>query len=77
MPAIKPTPTDLAAVAGAPILVVLGRRLGFLQYEVQVGEAITLPRRPGREETLRAAQQLASQIESFVRRHPTDWFHFG
>lgn len=70
-------PLTLAALAGAPILVVLGRRLGFLQYEVLVGEAITLPRRPKREETVRAAQQLASQIESFVRRHPTDWFHFG
>jgi phosphatidylinositol dimannoside acyltransferase len=69
-------PLTLAALSGAPIVVVLGRRCSFLQYEVEVGPAITLPRRPTRDELVAAAQALSARIEAFVRRHPTDWFHF-
>jgi lauroyl/myristoyl acyltransferase len=70
-------PIALAALAGAPILAIFGRRLGTLSYELEVGEAIVLPRRPSREQMATAKQAFAHQIEGFVRKHPTDWFHFG
>ncbi|NUP12044.1 MAG: lysophospholipid acyltransferase family protein [Polyangiaceae bacterium] len=70
-------PIALAALAGAPILAIFGRRLGYLEYELEVGEAIVLPRKPSRDELARAAQDFATQIERFVQRYPTDWFHFG
>lgn len=70
-------PMSLAALAGAPILAIFGRRLGVLHYELEVGEPIVLPRRPSKPEFERAAQEFATQIERYVRRHPTDWFHFG
>lgn len=66
----------LAALSGAPIVVVLGRRMGFLHYEIEVGEAVDVPRRPTPEELDAAAQLVADRIASFVIRHPTDWFHF-
>jgi KDO2-lipid IV(A) lauroyltransferase len=69
-------PLQLAALSGAPIIVVLGRRLGFLHYEIEVSDAVSVPRRPSPEELDEAAQRVASRIESFVSRHPTDWFHF-
>jgi KDO2-lipid IV(A) lauroyltransferase len=70
-------PLTLAALAGAPILAIFGRRLGPLRYELEVGEAIVLSRKPTREQTTKAAQEFATQIEGFVRRYPMDWFHFG
>lgn len=69
-------PLTLAALSGAPLVVVLARRCSFLQYEVEVGPAITVVRRPSRQDLEAAAQALTAAIESFVRRHPTDWFHF-
>ena len=70
-------PFMLAALSGAPIVVILGRRLGFLRYEIDVSEPITLPRKPTPEELDRAAAHVAGKIEAFVKRHPTDWFHFS
>lgn len=69
-------PLMLSALSGAPIVVVLGRRLGFLQYEIEVSDGVMLSRRPSPSELDEAAQLLATRIESFVTRHPTDWFHF-
>ncbi len=69
-------PIQLAGASGAPIVVVLGRRLGFLEYEMRVGRKVTVGRRPDRAEVTRAARDIAAQIENFVLEHPTDWFHF-
>ncbi len=69
-------PLTLAALSGAPIVVVLGRRLGFMRYEIEVSDAVSVPRKPSPAELDAAAQHVASRIESFVTRHPTDWFHF-
>jgi len=70
-------PFMLAALSGAPIVVILGRRLGFLRYEIEVSEPVTVPRKATPEELDRAAAHVAGKIEAFVKRHPTDWFHFS
>ncbi|NUQ78009.1 MAG: lysophospholipid acyltransferase family protein [Polyangiaceae bacterium] len=69
-------PLVLAALSGAPILPVFTRRLGFMEYEVLLGEAIELPRKPSPEVLDRAARHLAGEMERFVRANPTQWFHF-
>lgn len=69
-------PLSLAALTGAPILTVFTRRVGFLRYEVEVGEPLTLPRRPTAAASDAAAQALADGLERFVRANPTQWFHF-
>ena len=66
----------LAALSGAPIVLVVGRRLGFLRYEIAVSDSVMLPRRPSPDELDRAAQHVADRIEAFVKSHPLDWFHF-
>jgi phosphatidylinositol dimannoside acyltransferase len=70
-------PLTLAGLSGAPIVLILGRRLGHNHYELEVGEPIQLPRRPSREALATAAQDVAAQIARYVARYPTDWFHFG
>jgi phosphatidylinositol dimannoside acyltransferase len=70
-------PIQLAGASGAAIVVVLGRRVGFLDYEMRVGQMVNVPRRPSREAVSAAAREIAAQIETFVREHPTDWFHFS
>ena len=69
-------PLQLAALSGAPIVVVLGRRVGFLDYEIEVTPPIVLARRPSPTELSSAARLVAERIGDFVRRHPTDWFDF-
>lgn len=69
-------PIQLAGASGAAIVVVLGRRVGFLEYEMQVGQKVSVGRRPSRDEITAVAREIAAQIERFVREHPTDWFHF-
>ena len=69
-------PLSLASLSGAPIVPVLTRRLGFLEYEVINHPPIYLPRRPSEAELDAAAGRLASSLESFVRAHPTHWFRF-
>lgn len=75
--ALPEGPFRLAALAGAPILVVLGRRTGFMRYAMQASTPIVLPRRPSDAELDHAATRVAAAVEDFVRRHPTDWFDFG
>lgn len=70
-------PLQLAALSGAPIVPVLTRRLGFMEYEVQSFPEITLARRASEADKQAAAQHLATILERFVREHPTQWFPFG
>lgn len=70
-------PFRLAALSGAPVVVVLGRRLGFMRYALEASPPILLSRRPDAAELDRAAGQVAAAVEHFVRRFPTDWFDFG
>lgn len=69
-------PLRLAAVSGAPLLPVFTRRLAYMEYEVEIGEAIRLPRRPAEADLDAAARKVMSEMEVFVRNNPTQWFHF-
>lgn len=67
-------PLQLSALSGAPIVPVLTRRLGFMEYEVWSFPEIRLARRASESDKQAAAQQLATHLERFVREHPTQWF---
>jgi KDO2-lipid IV(A) lauroyltransferase len=69
-------PLRLSAVSGAPVLPVFTRRLGHMEYEVEIGEPIRLPRRPAEADLDAAARKVMSEMEIFVRNNPTQWFHF-
>jgi phosphatidylinositol dimannoside acyltransferase len=69
-------PLRLAAVSGAPIVPVFTRRLRYMEYEVEVGEPVRLARRPSEGDLDAAAGKVMSEMESFVRKNPTQWFHF-
>jgi lauroyl/myristoyl acyltransferase len=75
--ALPEGPFRLAALSGAPIVVVLGRRLGFMRYALEASPPILLPRRPSDAELDDAAARVAAAVERFVRLHPTEWFDFG
>lgn len=69
-------PLQLAGLSGAPILAVLGRRLGFLEYAVEVTGGWTLPRKPSDAALGEVAGAISATLDRFVRAHPTHWFHF-
>lgn len=69
-------PLQLAGLSGAPILAVLGRRIGFLDYVVDVSGGWTLPRRADDAALGAVARDVSATLERFVRAHPTHWFHF-
>jgi phosphatidylinositol dimannoside acyltransferase len=66
----------LAATSGAPILPIFTSRQGFMAYRTEVSLPVRLPRRTTEAELDQAAQALADAMASFVRAHPTQWFHF-
>ncbi|MEJ7731621.1 MAG: lysophospholipid acyltransferase family protein [Polyangiaceae bacterium] len=69
-------PFLLAALSGAPIVPVFTRRLRYMEYEVFIAPPIRLPRKPSQVELDAAAQQAITEMERYVRAHPTQWFHF-
>ena len=69
-------PLRLASVSGAPIVPVFTRRLGYMDYDVQVAQPIRLPRRPAPADLDAAAAAVLRAMEAFVRANPTQWFHF-
>jgi KDO2-lipid IV(A) lauroyltransferase len=69
-------PFRLAALSGAKVLPVFARRLGFFEYELEVGQPIALGRRADAAELLAGAQRAADAMQAFVRQSPTQWFHF-
>jgi lauroyl/myristoyl acyltransferase len=70
-------PIRLAQISGAPIVPMFCARLGFRRYLTDVGTPIRVPRRADEATVDAAAQQMADAMTSFVRRYPTQWFHFG
>jgi KDO2-lipid IV(A) lauroyltransferase len=69
-------PFHLARASGAPILPVFMRRIGFFHYEVRLYPVIEVTKTAGDRELGEAAQRAASDMEQFIREHPTDWFDF-
>jgi KDO2-lipid IV(A) lauroyltransferase len=69
-------PLRLAMLTGAPLLPAFVARTGFRRYEVRVRPPLSLDRAASDADLDRAAQHLASELEAFVRAHPTQWFHF-
>ena len=72
-------PYVFALVSGAPIFPFFVFRTGRNRYHFQLGQAIHL-QHVNRKERARAigaaARQYASQLESMLREHPDEWFHF-
>jgi len=69
-------PLRLAQVSGAPILPVFCARTGFRRYTIEVFEPVSLARQANDAELDRAATALAAAMTTFLRSHPTQWFHF-
>jgi lauroyl/myristoyl acyltransferase len=69
-------PLRLAMLTGAPLLPSFVARTGYRKYEVMVHAPVRLARRASDADVDAAAQTLADAMESFVRAHPTNWFHF-
>jgi lauroyl/myristoyl acyltransferase len=70
-------PLRLASLTGAPILPVFTAREGYRRYKVVASAPIRIARAPSEQELDRAAQEMADALATFVRAHPTQWFHFG
>jgi lauroyl/myristoyl acyltransferase len=67
----------LAQVTGAPIVPLFSARLGFRRYRMEARQAIRVSRHADEVALDGAAQELADALGDFLRRHPTQWFHFG
>jgi len=70
-------PFQLASLAQAPIVPLFAHRLGYFKYQLFVGEPLRLKRRASLCELTMAANSATSQMEQFLRAHPTQWFHFS
>lgn len=70
-------PFHIAQVTGAPVVPVFTARLGFLHHLVHIDPPITVPRRPRPGELEAAVGEAIGRLEAFVRRFPTQWFHFA
>jgi KDO2-lipid IV(A) lauroyltransferase len=70
-------PFLLARAADARVLPVFTRRLGPFRYEIELCRGLHIPKRAPDEEVARAAERAVSEMERFIRAHPTHWFDFG
>jgi lauroyl/myristoyl acyltransferase len=69
-------PFQLAQVTGAPILPVFTARLDFAHHLVKSDPPIFIPRRATQADLDRAFGAAMGAVERFVKRFPTQWFHF-
>jgi KDO2-lipid IV(A) lauroyltransferase len=70
-------PIRLAQLSGAPILPVFCARLGPRSYVAEASPPLFVARRADEGRIDVVAQELADLLTRFVRRHPTQWFHFA
>jgi KDO2-lipid IV(A) lauroyltransferase len=70
-------PFWLARATGAPIVPVFAHRRGHFDYEIHISSPRELARKASDESLHRTAQDVALEMERFIRQHPTHWFHFG
>lgn len=69
-------PFRLAALTGAPIVPAFAARTGHRRYEVHIHAPLRVGRAASGVDLDAAAQTVADAMQSFVRAHPTQWFHF-
>jgi lauroyl/myristoyl acyltransferase len=70
-------PFWLARATGAPIVPVFAFRRGHFAYEIHISAPRALERDAPEEALHRVAQEVTTEMETFIRRHPTHWFDFG
>jgi lauroyl/myristoyl acyltransferase len=70
-------PFRLAALSGAPIVPIFAHRLGYFRYEFSIEAPIWVDRQASHAELETAAASAARAMQSFISRHPTEWFHFA
>ena len=70
-------PFRLAALSGAPIVPIFAHRLGYFRYEVSIAAPIRVPKKASARQLQAAAASAAETMQSFISRHPTEWFHFA
>ena len=71
-------PFKLGSATGAPIAVMFSHKSGPDSYELTVEGVIRVPPEPGRPEKVFGpyAAQFARALESYVQRHPYQFFNF-
>jgi KDO2-lipid IV(A) lauroyltransferase len=69
-------PAKLCMLTGAPMVPMFASRVGFRRYEVDIVAPVRLAREASEEQIAGALRYVAGALESFVRHHPTQWFHF-
>lgn len=69
-------PFLLAAMAEVPLVPIFAARRGYFEYEVFIGAAQRLPKKPAMPDLEQAGQRVADDFQSFLHDHPTSWFHF-
>jgi len=75
--AVPAGPFHLARLARVPVLPVFARRLGYFRYEIDVLEPILVSGGSGPAGVTRAAATAAVAMGGFLRKNPTQWFHFS
>lgn len=75
--AVPEGPLRLAQLSGAPIVPVFCAREGYRRYAIHAFEPRWVPRAATDDELDDVARHVAGTMTSFLRAHPTQWFHFG
>jgi lauroyl/myristoyl acyltransferase len=70
-------PFALARATGAPLVCTFTRRTGFLEARIRAGVPVYVPRRATLDELASIAQQVADELEAWVREAPTEWLDWG
>jgi lauroyl/myristoyl acyltransferase len=70
-------PFRIAQLSGAALAPTFSARLGFGYYVVQAYPAVLVERRATKADLAVAAQKVADAMSDFLRRYPTQWFHFA
>jgi phosphatidylinositol dimannoside acyltransferase len=74
--AVPEGPFRLAGMSDAALVPVFARRTAFFEYELSIAEPIRLSRRADARELTAAAQRATDAMQAWIRRAPTQWFHF-
>jgi phosphatidylinositol dimannoside acyltransferase len=69
-------PFRLAQLSGAPIVPVFCARRGHRHYVLDIYPPHRVARRATEAEIDRAAREVAAAMTDFLRKNPTQWFHF-